>query len=97
MPTTLSIRRDRQFRPVHYIERHRYVAWLLAQGLTRSEIALVAGYSQCHVSRIASMRSTRSDVVRFLATQALSLLDRFEHLRREAIGFADDSSATDGL
>ena len=56
MPTTLAVRRKRQFRPVSFTARHRLVAKLRAIGKSRNEISRATGYSCSHISRIATMR-----------------------------------------
>jgi DNA-binding NarL/FixJ family response regulator len=76
MPSPLSVRRCRGFRPVVYSQRHREVARLLAQGKSRAAIAQETGYSVAHISRIAGMRQTRQHVASNFARLALRIITR---------------------
>lgn len=79
MPSPLPLRRARRFRPLVYRDRHRLVATLLALGFSRSDTADIVGYSPSHVSRVASMTRTRSDVVftfDLFASAHLRMLER---------------------
>lgn len=77
MPNTLTVRRDRAFRPTRYSERHAQVAALLAAGLRRREVARITGYSCSHVSRIARMPEARRDIIEHLGAQAMKMMDDF--------------------
>jgi hypothetical protein len=76
MPSPLSVRRCRGFRPTVYSERHREVARLLAQGESRATIAQKTGYSVTHISRIAGMRETRQHIAQNFARLALCVITR---------------------
>jgi uncharacterized protein YerC len=67
MPSALSTRRERGFRPQSCSVRHRLVADLLSQGKKRTEIARVTGYSLAHLSRIRAMPAVRREVASLLA------------------------------
>jgi hypothetical protein len=76
MPSPLSVRRCRGFRPIVYSERHREVARLLAQGKSRAAIAQETGYSVAHISRIAGMRQTRQHIAHNFARLAIRIITR---------------------
>ena len=74
MPTDLSVRRERGFRPVAYTERHKLVAILHGLGQSREEIAQLTAYSPSHVSRITHMPEARREAAEISAHLAQELI-----------------------
>lgn len=75
MPSSLDVRRQREFRPLRYSYRHKLVAVLRAISKTRPEISALTGYSRWHVSRVAGMQSAQRDSAQADAAFERALID----------------------